>query len=538
MNEALSSNPYNCSIPGNLFTGYERERRDWVRHLQEGHHLSLLGGRRCGKTSLLLTLKADLEKAPKGSHLIPLYLDMQAVVPRTPLAFFQAIDDAVTTGLPVDPWKPPTSTQPYQEFLKRLRQVKPTLERAHSPGWTVVLLIDELDAAAAALGDDECFQNLRNLLTVSDHRRNFRVVCAGVSRTRELIKRGSPLNILDPIRTRLLSADEARPLMAAGFSSGPGPAVEAALLRQSGGHPFLLQGLLGYLWELRGEPGAEHAAARRLLKDRQAIFRTWCDSLGSGGCALYAALLATPGGRASRPELRAAMKGGDLDESLEVLSFHGLVTEGPPDNQVQIAGELFRDWYRERHEESVSVGSPPSARGDRTAPTERGGAEVFVVHGRNLKIRSSVYEFLRSLGLNPLEWSDLVERTGAAAPSILEVIQAGFDRITAVVVIFTADDEARPREKYQLDAEEANLQAQPRPNVLFEAGMAMALFPKKTVFVKVGKMRLLSDLGGLHMVEMDGSFEKRRELARRLRTAGCAVRDDTTAWHSAGDFTP
>lgn len=49
-------------------------------------------------------------------------------------------------------------------------------------------------------------------------------------------------------------------------------------------------------------------------------------------------------------------------------------------------------------------------------------------------------------------------------------------------------------------------------------------------------MRLLSDLGGLHMVEMDGSWEKRKELARRLRTAGCAVRDDTTAWHRAGDF--
>jgi len=67
--------------------------------------------------------------------------------------------------------------------------------------------------------------------------------------------------------------------------------------------------------------------------------------------------------------------------------------------------------------------------------------------------------------------------------------------------------------------------------------MAMALFPKQTVLVQVGKMRPLSDLGGLHVLRMDGSFQMRERLARRLKAAGCPVNMDTTGWHTAGDFT-
>lgn len=37
---------------------------------------------------------------------------------------------------------------------------------------------------------------------------------------------------------------------------------------------------------------------------------------------------------------------------------------------------------------------------------------IFVVHGRKLKIRDSMFEFLRELKLFPLEWSKAVTFTG------------------------------------------------------------------------------------------------------------------------------
>ena len=35
-------------------------------------------------------------------------------------------------------------------------------------------------------------------------------------------------------------------------------------------------------------------------------------------------------------------------------------------------------------------------------------SNVFVVHGRNKKLRDSIFAFLRSLSLNPLEWSEAI----------------------------------------------------------------------------------------------------------------------------------
>ena len=40
----------------------------------------------------------------------------------------------------------------------------------------------------------------------------------------------------------------------------------------------------------------------------------------------------------------------------------------------------------------------------------------MVVHGRNIPMRDALYEFLRALGLNPLEFSHGVKATKKGAP--------------------------------------------------------------------------------------------------------------------------
>ena len=51
---------------------------------------------------------------------------------------------------------------------------------------------------------------------------------------------------------------------------------------------------------------------------------------------------------------------------------------------------------------------------------------VFVVHGRNEKIRESTFVFLQSIGLEPLEWSEIISKTKKASPYIGEVLEKGF----------------------------------------------------------------------------------------------------------------
>src|SRR5579863_4829733 len=63
--------------------------------------------------------------------------------------------------------------------------------------------------------------------------------------------------------------------------------------------------------------------------------------------------------------------------------------------------------------------------GSRRAPKQKSARrgtrslkDVFVVHGRNEPIRNSMFDYLRALGLNPLEWSELLKATKKGAPYI------------------------------------------------------------------------------------------------------------------------
>lgn len=164
---------------------------------------------------------------------------------------------------------------------------------------------------------------------------------------------------------------------------------------------------------------------------------------------------------------------------------------------------------------------------------------VFVVHGRNIKARDALFQFLRSIDLRPLEWSDAIERTGKATPYVGEILDVAFAAARAVVVLFTPDDVAMLDEKYRNDDDEkyeTELTPQARPNVLFEAGMAMGRNPDKTILIELGRLRPFSDVGGRHIMKLKDTVASRQDLAQRLKRAGCAVNLVGTAWHGEGTF--
>jgi Predicted nucleotide-binding protein containing TIR-like domain len=124
---------------------------------------------------------------------------------------------------------------------------------------------------------------------------------------------------------------------------------------------------------------------------------------------------------------------------------------------------------------------------------------VMVVHGRNDAARRAMFDFLRALKLNPLEWGTLVAGTKKGAPYVGEVLDHAFHAAAAVVVLFTPDDEVRLRETLRDPGDpsyEAELTPQARPNVLFEAGMALGLHPNRTILVELGQLvRLATYMG-------------------------------------------
>lgn len=165
---------------------------------------------------------------------------------------------------------------------------------------------------------------------------------------------------------------------------------------------------------------------------------------------------------------------------------------------------------------------------------------VFVVHGRNEPLRKSIFDFLRSIDLSPMEWDHAVALTGEGSPYVGQILDAAFDRAAAVVVLMTPDEIAYLQPKYAQDEDdpETHPAAQARPNVLFEAGMALGRDARRTVLVEVGHVRPFSDVAGRHAIRLTNEMASRQALAKRLETAGCEVSLTGTDWHSTGDFSP
>lgn len=190
--------------------------------------------------------------------------------------------------------------------------------------------------------------------------------------------------------------------------------------------------------------------------------------------------------------------------------------------------------------------SPRPARRRTTAPRARRratprarGTKVFVVHGRNEDARDALFQFLRTLGLQPIEWTQAIEMTGEPSPYVGTILDTAFREAEAVVVLLTPDDEARLKRKYRKQrdpAYEKRLSGQARPNVLFEAGMAFGTNPEKTVLVQLGDTRPFSDVAGRHLVHLSNHAASRQELAAKLENAGCKVDKTGTDWLTAGDF--
>ena len=205
------------------------------------------------------------------------------------------------------------------------------------------------------------------------------------------------------------------------------------------------------------------------------------------------------------------------------------------------------DWYianKGREVTNILITTPPGIESMSVvhAQEPRPSADaraVFVSHGRNDDARDAVFEFLQSIDLHPIEWSEAVKATGKPAPYIGEILNAAFSQAHAVVVLLTPDDEARLIEQFRKpdDASfESVLTGQARQNVLFEAGAAMASHPNRTVIVQLGNLRPFSNISGIHTIRLGSSPEQRQDFAQRLESAGCPVRRSGNRWYRAGNF--
>jgi predicted nucleotide-binding protein len=175
------------------------------------------------------------------------------------------------------------------------------------------------------------------------------------------------------------------------------------------------------------------------------------------------------------------------------------------------------------------------------APKKTRDNSIFVVHGRDLQLRDDMYAFLRALGLNPIEWNHAIAAAkGGANPIVGTVIDNAMKKAQGIMVLLSPDEDAKLKSKFvgQRDRRHHlhNLEGQPRPNVIFEAGLALGAHSDKTILVQVGEIREISDIAGKHMVHVSNNPMTRQTLAERLRTKLKFKIDPHGSWLTVGNL--
>jgi predicted nucleotide-binding protein len=162
---------------------------------------------------------------------------------------------------------------------------------------------------------------------------------------------------------------------------------------------------------------------------------------------------------------------------------------------------------------------------------------LFVVHGRDTQLNEDMFAFLRSIGLNPMEWSQAVRAAKGANPNVTDIVKGALQKVQGVIVLFSPDEEARLKAKFRGPKDSKSLEGQARPNVIFEAGIALGAHHEKTLLVEVGDVRKISDIAGMHILHLSNSPTSRKELAQRLKDKlKFKVDTSSDSWLTVGNF--
>ncbi len=155
---------------------------------------------------------------------------------------------------------------------------------------------------------------------------------------------------------------------------------------------------------------------------------------------------------------------------------------------------------------------------------EKDPRKVFIIHGRERAIVEELKRFLKAMGLQA--WSFVDESHEVPHNThIAEIVARGVSKTKAVIALLTPDEFAClvPDLRGSADSERDVRRWQPRPNVIYEAGMAMALNREGTILVTVGQVDMPSDLDGILSVRMSNAIAARIDLRKKLMRVGCAV---------------
>ncbi len=234
-----------------------------------------------------------------------------------------------------------------------------------------------------------------------------------------------------------------------------------------------------------------------------------------------------------------------INRAIEVLAEQGLIEEDEslgshPYRTATInlstKGMLLMEQKKAAIPRTPKLPSYGASRREPSDAVEVDDQKVFIVYGRNVDAYDATVAYLEKLGLRVDPFHHEVARVEPSG-YVGEAIATAMKTSGGIIVLMTPDEYSTLVPPYSKGVTGDDLaRFQPRPNVIFEAGMALGAHRTKTVIVVIGSnVRTFSDIIGRHIVYMNNSVERREELRDKLQSGGCRI-EQRPGWHKAGDF--
>jgi predicted nucleotide-binding protein len=249
----------------------------------------------------------------------------------------------------------------------------------------------------------------------------------------------------------------------------------------------------------------------------------WSISCNQAGAVQeLASLLDDIGARLAAGDLRRELK-----TSREVLQHAVEMWKGNPRYELRSAAAGRAHPIRAAHDVLVRIAAQP------TRP------RVLLFHGRDEAFVQGLRGFLQAVGLEAPTFEDWVKEVGMGSPQNLEVVFKATREASAILIVCTPDETVELAARLRDGSDSDAARMQPRPNVIFEAGIALALRSAQFVIFVEAEPDLSgwTDIDGLNKVRFRDDADSRKRLASRLETVGLAIqRDADGGWLRAGDF--
>jgi len=362
-------NPYffTHAVPTlDMFVGRQQELNEIVKGVltpRFAKSYAVIGGHRMGKTSLLLAVRQRLLESFPDEHSCvvgPVFLSTQEIPNLSQMSICRRVVERLREEVcPLHGWTVANdelnrADLSDEQAIPALQRVLRSAVRGISPGFRLVILLDEVDRLVGMQWSDTFFSLLRNLVSVGELAPHISVVVAGTVAIHQLYRlRGSPFfNVLAAIKTlRLLSEDEAQALMVKPNQSPLGPDLIDAVMRLTGGHPFLVQYLMSALWDLHA--GNLHMAnvsdldgiVQQYLENRR-DFQYLTDEFSPQDILAFDEISSQSAGtRVGKQSVRNRL--GSIkaaNDSLDMLVHCGAVRQYSA-LEFGVGGAMFREWF-------------------------------------------------------------------------------------------------------------------------------------------------------------------------------------------------